>query len=419
MKKILILTVTVGEGHNSVAKALANEFLKNTENQVKVIDIFKKYGKSHKFSHVNNSYLASCKYALSLYNINTKMLNKIDPNKRNKSSIQSKVFYETPKLLQDIYLYEPDVIICTRFDPAIMLTNLRKRFNIPAKIITILTDFSVGPFWESAIGTDYLILPNAELKEGYIYKGYKSKQLLDYGIPTKSEFSEVINKKEARKKLGLDENLFTVFLMSGGGGFGKNPKLLNELLKVKIPLQILVVNGKDTSSKKNIELILKQKNKNHHIVKNYGFINFIAEAMSTADVYVGKCGGISVNEALNKKLPICSYKKLPLQESDNLNFLVKYGAGIILDKKHKLSTIIEELATDKVKIKKIISNIEKIRKPNATADLIKFANSFEKANYNNPKEITPKDFKSIYKEIKEILKEKPIKVKQKNLLQKK
>ncbi len=412
MKKILILTVTAGEGHNSMAKSLKTELAKNPENDVKVIDLFKRYGKFYKNFFINDMYIFACKHAVSGYNFVCKQLLKANPEKRNQSPAQGTCFYETAKLLQDIYFFEPDVIFCVHFYPAIMLTNLRKKYFIPAKIINYVFDFTLCPFLESTIGVDYLISPNSSLHPALIEKGFKAEQLLDYGIPTRPEFSEVVSKKEARRQLDLDEKMFTVLVMSGGGGFGKNPKWVKDLLKVKKPMQIIVVNGKDKKSKKAIEVILKQKKKNIHTVKNYGFIDFVGTVMSAADIFVGKFGGNSVSEALNKKLPIVGKLKMAFQERDNLVFLTERGAAITLDKEHKLVPTIEDLIQNKEKITKMISKIEKLRKPNAALDVANLVQSFEKVDYNNPKEITPKDYKRIYKEIKEILKEKPNKVKQ-------
>ena len=41
MRKYLILTVTAGEGHNSMAKTLREQLEQDPNNKVKVIDIFK------------------------------------------------------------------------------------------------------------------------------------------------------------------------------------------------------------------------------------------------------------------------------------------------------------------------------------------------------------------------------------------
>lgn len=43
MKKVLILTVTAGNGHNSAANAMKNKLQETGEVEVKIVDIIKEY----------------------------------------------------------------------------------------------------------------------------------------------------------------------------------------------------------------------------------------------------------------------------------------------------------------------------------------------------------------------------------------
>lgn len=398
-RKIMILTVTAGEGHNSISKALRNKLSENPENQVKVVDLFKKYGGTAKASFINDGYIASCKYAMPIYNTIFKILQNQKPDNRNNSLSQGTVMPETPKLLQDIYLYEPDIILCTHFYPAIIITNLRKVYPIPSKVISILPDYTVHPFWECAIGVDYLVTPISNFHEELKYKGYKEEQLKDFGIPVREEFSILMDKAEARKTLNLEPNLFTVMVMLGGGGFGGTDKILRKLLKVKEPIQILMVNGKDKAGKKRVDTILKQV-KTNHVVHNYGFIDFVQTAMASADVIVGKCGGITVNESLNKVKPLILNNKLAQQEADNMLFLKENGTALVMDNKNKLENIITDLMHNPEKLKGLEANIMKIRKPNALRDICAFAESLEKTPVDSLPDINMGDYQKVRLEIK-------------------
>ena len=47
-KKVLILTMTCGEGHNAIAKSIANELTKNNTD-CKIVDVFESKQKLKKF----------------------------------------------------------------------------------------------------------------------------------------------------------------------------------------------------------------------------------------------------------------------------------------------------------------------------------------------------------------------------------
>ncbi len=373
MKKYLVLTVTAGEGHNSIAKAISCELSKNPENQILQVDLFKRFASISKVKLIDSGYTMVCKFMPEIYNLIFRSLQKQKPEKRESSIAQGVVKKETKKLLNHIAQEDPDVIICTHFFPAIILTNLRKekKINPNIKIVSILFDYTVHPFFECAIGVDYMITPDKALHPILIQKGYKSEQLIDYGLPVNTEFSKSLEKSEARTELGLDQDLFTVMIMLGGGGFGGTEKLVRKLLKCKTPIQIVVVNGKDKEGKKKIDKIISKKDIIHK-VHNYGYINFVSKLMSASDIFTGKSGGVSVNESLNKNLPMALTEKLVAQEYDNMVFLDRNNACIKLTKKYDILDAVEELSRDKNRLEELKNNISKIKKPDATERITKF-----------------------------------------------
>lgn len=405
MKKIMMITVTAGEGHNSMAKAIRSFLEENPNNKVKTIDIFKKYSPIIKQRIIDEGYMAACRYALPVYNFFYRALQRTNPEKRNKVAAQGTVLKESAKLLQDIYLFEPDVIICTHFYGSMILTNLKKICDIPAKTISVVTDYTVHPFWEASVGIDHLVYPTENLTKTLLYKGFKQEQLLPIGLPVRKEFSEVFDKQLAREELGLDKEMFTVLLMFGGGGFGENVKVFKKLLKIDRPFQIMVVNGKDEKSKKKIEKILKAQKTNHKVF-NYGFINFVSKAMSAADILVGKAGGISTTESINKCLPMTLSKRLAEQEKANMKFLVESGAAISYGSKSSVQKVISDLYDNPDKLEDLKNATLKIRKPQAIFELGKIVDETEKAVYKNAEMITKKQQKKIKKDIKKDLSKK-------------
>lgn len=371
MKKYLILTVTAGEGHNSIAKAIENELAKNENNVIEKVDIFKEFATPAKVKFINDGYILACKHLPKLYNMFFRMYQKRNPARRKTCPAQGTVRKETPRLLKLIEEKQPDVIICTHFYPATIITNLRKKYEINAKVVSILFDYTVHPFFECANGVDYMFTPDNSFNDILIKKGYQKDQLKDLGLPVKTEFSEFMDKNEAREKLGFEKDLPLVMIMLGGGGFGGADKMLKKLLKCKHKIQIAVVNGKDEESKKRIDTYL-EKNKTQHIVKNYGFIDFVYTLMSASDVLVGKSGGVSVNESMNKNLPLALSNNLVAQEFDNMLYLTTHSACINLSKKYTLTKAIDDLCENPDKLEALKANIQKIKKPNATRDIVKF-----------------------------------------------
>ena len=382
MKKYLILTVTAGEGHNSIAKALNNELSKNPDNKILQVDLFKRFATISKVKFIDSGYTMVCKMMPGIYNMAFRALQKRKPEKRDSSIAQTVVKKETKKLLKHIEEENPDVIICTHFFPAIILTNLKKERKIGAKIVSILFDYTVHPFFECAIGVDYMITPDKTLHPILLNKGYKSEQLMDFGLPVNVEFSKNIEKADVRAELGLDPEMFTVMIMLGGGGFGGTEKLVKKLLKCETPLQILVVNGKDKESKKRIDKLISKEGIIHKVV-NYGYVNFVNKLMSASDLFTGKSGGVSVNESLNSNLPMALPERLVAQEFDNMVYLNRNNACIRLTKDYDLLDAVEDLSQNNHLLEELKMNIAKIKKPDATERIVKFCEHLAITNKNN------------------------------------
>lgn len=404
MKKILIITVTAGEGHNSISKALMKKLSSNSENEVKLVDLYKDFGTKFDVKLINDGYLLACKLVPHLYNAVYRKLQRLKPENRDKSIVQSSVKKQTPKILNCIYVFKPDVIIMPHFYPAIIITNLRKYYPIKATTISILTDYCVHPFWESAIGVDYMITPDESYHNLLIKKGYKPEQLIPFGLPVREEFSKTIDKYQARETLNLDKDLTTILIMQGGGGMGGLIRILKQLLKCPNPLQIICVNGKDKKSKDKVDKIVSTNKTNHKIV-NYGFIDFIAMVMSASDLIIGKCGCISVNESLNKEVPLLICTKLVEQEKSNMLFLTQNNASIYINKPKKLLPYINDLSKSKDMLDTMVKNIQKIRKPNAINDLCEFVESRENTDYSNISILSESELKMVNKNIKKVNKE--------------
>ena len=183
MQKVLIFSVTAGTGHNAVANALKQK-LTDMGKTVKIVDTFIDYDKEFKQWFVNDGYLFASSLLPHIFNKFFEHYEKANPNKSDTGTTQNFLRELAPKFLKKIYSYKPDVILCTHFYPAIIITNLKKAFPINAKVISILTDYVVHPFWESSIGVDYILTPSESSTDTLLYKGFKPEQIKCLGYPS-------------------------------------------------------------------------------------------------------------------------------------------------------------------------------------------------------------------------------------------
>jgi processive 1,2-diacylglycerol beta-glucosyltransferase len=101
-----------------------------------------------------------------------------------------------------------------------------------------------------------------------------------------------------------------------------------------------VVCGQDKNLYKSLDNVVE--NARNPIVR-FGFVRNVDELMSAADIVITKAGGLTVSEALTKRLPIIIYKPIPGQEQENAAFLEKIGAGRTAHNQAELEMLLLQL----------------------------------------------------------------------------
>ena len=95
------------------------------------------------------------------------------------------------------------------------------------------------------------------------------------------------DKKEQRKKLGFDENKFTIVLAEGGYGIGKMEEICNIILQKDLPVTLVPVCGKNEELYKKF---LTLKSKGNVDFRPMGYIDNMFDVLASADLFCGKSG---------------------------------------------------------------------------------------------------------------------------------
>ena len=332
--RYLIFTASAGNGHNTAAKLLKNKILKeDPTSEIKIVDVYREYCGDKLISWImEKGYAFACNHLVGIYNASFKRYEKLDFENRHKSRVHKDARYIMCDMLREIYDYKPDVIIGTYIYTVAALTDLRRVYDIPAKIIGLTLDYGVSPYGECATGVDYMFITDEYMRKPFLDRGFTNKQLVISGIPVDEKFYDVIDKDKARKQLKLDKNLFTIIIMKSGFFSIKNPTIIRQLKKINKKVQIVIINGKSENSKKDLDRRIARAKFNHKII-NLGFVNNIDVYFSAADLVIGKAGGLTTTETITKGLPSLIISKLPQQEIYNKQYLIDNGCALSIDRK--------------------------------------------------------------------------------------
>lgn len=383
--RFLVLSVTSGEGHNAMGKAVM-ECLKEKGHETMMIDYLRTTAKirgklAHEFYFwgLNN-------FGPTVHKTYDKIMAR-DVTKRP-GKLNTFMFMTGSKKANDnvektIKEFKPDMIYCTHVYTAKVMSDFKKEgkyLDIPT--FFTVSDYTLHAYTELANGVDYLLTPNNDFNDRLIYMGYKNEQFLPFGITVNTKFSKhALPKDKAREALGLHPDYPTFMIMSGGVGFGDNLSLIQEISKIESDkFQIIMVNGRNIKMKESIDEFIKTGNCCKCL--NLGFATNVSELMDASDVLIGKIGGVAIAEAFNKGLPIIVSGDAPFQEADNVIYLGERGAIINAGCKEKTKEALEDLIAHPEKLTQMQEIVSKIAKPNATSDFVEFMEKL----YNSKKE---------------------------------
>ena len=400
MKKILILTVTAGNAHNACARIMKEEIERTTEAEVRIVDLFRSFSSAQQVWVEDTGYNISVSRFRHIYNAFYNHYKKLDPATRYTNATQNACIATTDGLLQYILEFQPDAIFCTHYAGAIALADLRLAFSLPCTVITTCLDFVLSPFWESAIGVDYFVIPNEDFIEECLYEGFRREQLLPYGLPVNT--LEGVDRTSARKELGLQDK-FTALILFGGGSWKGGYdiyRMAARALKGR-NARLIVVNGKDEKSYQKIE---KEKRDDGLEIVNVGFTDKLPLYLCAADVVINKCGGASTAETMNAGRPMIAYEKIPAQELYNLEYLKKCGTALSFKNEKELCMHLTKLMDDANLREEMSRNTEKL-KSNALQRVAQKLVSVPTADYTATREYASLKPKEIKKRVRTALKE--------------
>jgi processive 1,2-diacylglycerol beta-glucosyltransferase len=226
-------------------------------------------------------------------------------------------------------------------------------------LITIITDFGVHPFWVYR-GTDMYAVASELTKQKLENQDVASKDIKVTGIPVNQAFFKSSKKMEICRKLGIDENRFTVLVVTGSFGIGPVEKITDLLHK---DAQMLVVCAR------NKKLYARLKAKKYPQLNLFGFVNNLEELMSIADVIITKPGGLSISELLVKEIAPIFISAIPGQETENAKNLGGWGIGVSANSPLEIKQLVLDYKDHPDKILRIKETIKGIKKPYSIQEL--------------------------------------------------
>lgn len=350
--KILFLSVQVGSGHNTISKNVAQKF---TDNGHDVLI----------YEMMSTDKLATAIVSKIGFKLTFKLAHIANYFYKRALKSDKHFYYYINKRVKDEVLavinnFKPDVIVSSHVAGYIFVKTYQNEFSQPVLNYFITTDFEITPGLCDFKDNEYIILPSIDFVNKLKQKNFPSEHILPYGLPINESYKQHFLKQQAIKELNIDidENKLTVLVIGKKNGIGNTYKIVKLLSKYN-DLQIICASGTNKKLKAKIEkLAKKSKSKIYSFKFNSPYI------MTIADIMIGKTGGLSSFEAINKNVPIIALEYAPMPEYSNLLYLEEKNIAYRLKNMKDIYKTIKTLDIQQMK-----ENCKKLQIDN-TIDLI-------------------------------------------------
>jgi processive 1,2-diacylglycerol beta-glucosyltransferase len=368
--KILITYAYAGVGHKKAAEAVFG-VLSEGKNEVKIVDALDYTNPFFRFSYprvylflINRlSFLWGWLYYF------------FDLKSVDFFAAPLRAFFHAltcRALAEFIKSYDPDVIISTHFLPGEVVSGLKRKGLFKGKLITIITDFLPHAFW-MAENTDCFIAAIDKTKKDLICRGVKEESVKVLGIPCEPKFSFSNGRKKIIEKLKLEHGFFNLLVMGGGFGTGPVREIIDSFTDIsgdiKNKIQIMVICGKN---KVLFEDLNRMKSGSGLNLRVFAYMDNIDEFMEASDCIVTKSGGLTVSEALSKKLPMIIISPIPGQETRNCEVLTDYGAALRAGKVTEIRSHVMDFIRFPEKITGMKAGIDLLYYPDSAKKIAEF-----------------------------------------------
>jgi len=318
----LILSCNVGEGHNAVARALAEQ-LQQQNCSAQVLDALHlaRPALSRAVAYYHN---CAYRYFPRLYGNSYEGITR--ENTLAYQSVQRLLAHPpamfTQRLQNLILQNRYDAILCTHVIPALLLTILQRKNSLPHPCCTafVATDYSCVPLLNET-ELDAYFIPQRDLVEEFIDQGLPREKLYPLGIPVCDRYGQKQEQDAARRELGLLGYAHVVLLMSGSMGAGPVEALVRDLYYcLGEDTAIVVLCGRNEKLRRTLTAYYPA-----HRVIPVPFTHRVNTYMDAADLLITKAGGITCSEAGQKGIPLLLVDGVSGCETQNVAFFRSHG----------------------------------------------------------------------------------------------
>jgi processive 1,2-diacylglycerol beta-glucosyltransferase len=336
--RVLILTASVGEGHDLPARTLADQ-LREERPGVDVVteDGLQVMGKA--FVLVNERAPGVVFFRFQwLWDAAFWFCVARGPTRRLTQKLVRAL--GSRGMLELIKRVQPDVIVSVYPITTEVLAGLRRRGTLDVPVVAGITDLAAMHYW-AAPGVDLHLLTHPESEEEVrLVAGLETDVQAVHGL-TRPEFSRPCEPTVARAALGLPLDGKVVLVSGGGWGVGDLVSAIDTALALDDVDVVACLCGRNEGLREQLD----ERYESDQRVRLVGFTEQMSEWLAAADALVHSTGGLTVLEAYIRGCPTISYGWGRGHIRVNNAAFRRYGIAEVVRGKRELNDVLRAVLT--------------------------------------------------------------------------
>jgi processive 1,2-diacylglycerol beta-glucosyltransferase len=299
MTRVLILTASVGEGHDLPARTLADQLRQESpETEVVIEDGLRAMGKP--FVLVNERAPGFVFFRFEwIWDAAFWFSVRLGPTRRGTQRLVRALGSRGIERL--VRRVSPDVIVSVYPMTTEVLGGLRRKGRLGVPVVAGITDLAAMHYW-AAPGIDLHLVTHPESEEEVRAVAGETLVQAVHGL-TRPEFAHPCDPRHARAMLGLPEHGKVVLVSGGGWGVGDLEGAIDTALALEQVDLVACLCGRNDQLRERLDVRYTAEPR----VRVVGFTEQMSEWLAAADALVHSTGGLTVLEAYVRGCPTISY----------------------------------------------------------------------------------------------------------------
>jgi processive 1,2-diacylglycerol beta-glucosyltransferase len=254
-----------------------------------------------------------------------------------RTSWMTRRFRETERRLRRL---DPATVLTTHPLATAIAARMRSRGGLSSRLVAVLWDWHVQPFWCSPQVDRYLVSAPWQ-REGLAGIGIDPSRVTVSGLLVAPEFRAPLPAAEARARLKLPPDRPVVLVLGGGRGWGLE-RLVRAVARLRTPVWAVILCG-SAERRARVERMLACNGSGAAAIRLLAFEPDPAPYYHAADLVVSKPSGLSLAQAFACGRPVLAVSPEPGHEEANLAELTREDAVLLPRPGEDLAATIERL----------------------------------------------------------------------------